>query len=104
MSTTCNIQTNEEYVYINYYKILLEKLAFKNLLTKNGIQKNGKEYCEADSYYEYKQEKVEFYSGIIIEKLKSLTDYEIVMLMAKEDVVSYDIRRDNRFFEVIIYK
>lgn len=101
MSTTCN---TPKYVYINCYMILLKKLVFKNLLASNGTQKNGKEYCEDESYYEYKQKKIDFYSGTIIEKLKDLTDYEIVMLMAKEDVISYDIRRDNRFFEVIIYK
>lgn len=104
MNTTCNTQIKEKCIYINFYEKLLRKLASKKLLTENGTQKNRKEYCEKDNYYEYEQEKIVFYSGKIIKELSELSNFEIAMLMASEDVISYDIRRNDRFFELIIYK
>lgn len=103
MITTYNIKNNKKCININFYDNLLKKLATKGLLTKSGGQKNAQEYCVEKSYYEYKKENLTFYSGIIIKELSELNDFEIAMLMASEDIISYDIKRNERFFELFVY-
>ena len=70
----------------------------------NTLDKRIEEYCEKNTYHFKSLSKMNIYVGRLKEEYKSLSDYEITILMAGRDVISYDVdRKENGYFRVMIY-
>lgn len=101
----CVDENNYKTICINKYNELLNKLFEKELLDLNGNQFSSDNYCINNSLIIEETNKYIKYSGRIIQALRCLTDYEIVMLVNRGNVISYDITRDyTGQFKVLLYK
>lgn len=97
---------NKNIIYINQYENLLKKLAKRGLVTPNGFQLRSREYCVYHDLGVLDFSDQTIYSGVLIEEVRDLLDYEIVLLMAREDVIAYDVtqRKEDGYFFIKVYK
>ncbi|MBQ7411183.1 MAG: hypothetical protein IJW20_07375 [Clostridia bacterium] len=97
---------NKDIININKYNNLLKKLSERGLVTPNGFQLRSREYCEYHELGVLDFSDQIIYSGTLIQEVRDLSDYEIVMLMEREDVIAYDVtkRKDNGYFLIKVFK
>lgn len=92
-------------ISINNYKKLTQILKKKKLLDLDGNIRKIEEYCKNGTYCKINYRLSTVYTGLLIDKLKNLTNYQIVILMLGQDTFSYDVfRGKNGYFKVIVYK
>ena len=80
-------------IHIDPFKNLLKKLYNKKLLNLEGGLKHNTEYCEDSLIITTCNDGKIRFRGSLNPELSELTDYEIVLLLIQDEVLSYQIKR-----------